>query len=72
MAIQKKSLIGNLSSTKKSAPAKAATPSVPSASANVSASMARPVFSKTSLSKVALTKKIAVSRVIASKYLPNN
>jgi hypothetical protein len=45
MAIQKKSLTGNLNSTKKSAPAKTATPSVPSPSANVTAS-ARIAFSK--------------------------
>jgi hypothetical protein len=60
MAIQKKSLTGNVGSTKKSAPAKsAATPSVPSASPNVAASMARPP----ALSKgVKFSKGVTVSK----------
>jgi hypothetical protein len=73
MAIQKKSLIGNLSSSKKIAPAKTSTPSVPAASSNVNASVARLTLSKaTAAHKLSKQAKPVFSKTTGnlSKFLP--
>jgi hypothetical protein len=61
MAIQKKSLIGNVTATKKAAPALKAAPNAPTTIAKATAS--RAVLSMTVASRTVLSKTVA-SRIV--------